>query len=93
MNFENIIMKFNVKNNINHTLEGWHFNFARGKAQKHKNNCVKWKLDRLKVEVRIIVRLKLRLKITHLSAVFCNVSPTQALQSKESETTGTLTGN
>lgn len=36
MNFENIIMKFNVKNN----LEGWHFNFARGKVKSLKTTVL-----------------------------------------------------
>lgn len=46
MNFENIIMKFNVKNNRNHTLEGWHFNFTRGKAKSIKTTVLNGNLLR-----------------------------------------------
>lgn len=59
MNFENIIMKFNVKNNLNHMLEGWHFNFARGKVESLKTTVLNGNLLCKNTGKKEIVGLKL----------------------------------
>lgn len=59
MNFENIIMKFNVKNNLNHMLEGWHFSFARGKVKSLETTLLNGNFLCKNTGKKEIVRLKL----------------------------------
>lgn len=79
-------MKFNVKNN----LEGWHFNFARGKVKSLKTTVLNGNLLHKNTGKKRNSKTKAE-NYPFLIFLSCSSSPVQAFQPMESKTKAAVT--